>query len=74
MHLQHGIAGTIKQVRTEQNKRIRDLGIHVSMGHLSEIERGIKTPSIEMLQEISRGLHLTTPEFLREIANYMEEN
>lgn len=72
MHLQHGIAGTIRQVRTEQNKTIRDLNIHVSMGHLSEIERGIKTPSVEMLQEISRGLHLTIPEFLREIADYME--
>jgi transcriptional regulator with XRE-family HTH domain len=46
---------------------------YISYGHLSDVERGVKAISPELLEQIVNGLNVSTPEFLREIANYMEE-
>lgn len=74
MKLKHAVAGTIRKMRIEQNIKLRDFDSYISYGHLSEIEKGKKTPSIDMLNEIAKGLHVTMPELLRNVAEYMEEN
>ncbi len=72
MKLQTAIGGTIRMVRTNRKLSLRQVTPYISYGHLSDVERGVKAISPELLEEISRGLHLTTPDLLRQVADYME--
>jgi transcriptional regulator with XRE-family HTH domain len=56
------IGRVLRRVRTAQGKTLRDVAAAagVSIGHLSEVERGRKEPSSEVLAAIcgALGLHL----------------
>lgn len=71
--LSSAIGGTLRNIRTSKGMTLRDAAKFISYGHVSEIERGIKNPSPEILEQITTNLHITLPEFLREVATYMEE-
>jgi transcriptional regulator with XRE-family HTH domain len=51
---------------------LRQVSLNVSLGYVSDIERGIKNPSPEVLEQLADNLHITMPEFLREVAGYIE--
>lgn len=75
MRLKTAIGGTLRDLRERKHLTMRDLSdkSFVSLGHLSEVERGVKSASPEMLESIARGLDLTTAELIHEIYNYLEE-
>ena len=73
MELKHAIGDTIRRLRYEQNIPLRKLSPFVSIGHLSDIERGNKEPSSRIMEAIAVGLGVSTAELLREIAEYLEE-
>jgi len=60
--LRRVIGQCLRQARLEQGKTLREVAgaTGVSIGHLSEVERGRKEPSSEVLSAIFRalGLHL----------------
>ncbi|NMO89904.1 helix-turn-helix domain-containing protein [Actinomycetospora sp. TBRC 11914] len=69
--LREAIGGTIRRARTERRRTLRDVSrdARVSLGYLSEIERGRKEPSSELLAAICDALALTLPELLDDVAN-----
>lgn len=72
MELKHAIGDTIRRLRKEQNMPLRKLSSYVSIGHLSDIERGTKEPSSRIMEAIAVGLGVSTAELFREIAEYLE--
>lgn len=69
--LREAIGGTIRRARTERGRTLRDVSreARVSLGYLSEIERGRKEPSSELLAAICSALGLPLPELLDEVAD-----
>lgn len=74
MRLNHAVGGTIRRLRHEQGKSLRQLTSYISIGHLSDAERGAKGLSTELLEEICSGLNITTADFLMEVAASLKEN
>ena len=74
MLLREVIGENLKAERISQNKTLRDvsgLGF-ISLGYLSELERGIKDPSSEVLVQVCRSLGIAVPELLTRVASDME--
>lgn len=71
--LREAIGGTIRRARTERRRTLRDVSkdARVSLGYLSEIERGRKEPSSELLAAICDALALSLPELLDDVADSM---
>jgi len=71
--LREAIGGTIRRARTERRRTLRDVSkeARVSLGYLSEIERGRKEPSSELLAAICEALSLPLPELLDEVAEVL---
>jgi transcriptional regulator with XRE-family HTH domain len=69
--LREAIGGTIRRARTERRRTLRDVSrdARVSLGYLSEIERGRKEPSSELLAAICDALALSLPELLDDVAD-----
>lgn len=69
--LREAIGGSIRRARTERRRTLRDVSkeARVSLGYLSEIERGRKEPSSELLAAICEALSLPLPELLDEVAD-----
>jgi transcriptional regulator with XRE-family HTH domain len=72
MELKYAVGDTIRRLRHEQNISLRRMTPYVSIGHLSDIERGNKEPSSAILEAIAVGLGVSTAELFREIAEYLE--
>ena len=58
------VGGTLRAVRQERGERLSDVAERagVSTQYLSEIERGLKDPSSEMLAAVAGALDLTVRE------------
>ena len=71
--LREAIGGTIRRARTERRRTLRDVSreARVSLGYLSEIERGRKEPSSELLAAVCEALDLPLSELLDEVADVM---
>ena len=56
----------LRRARQQQNKTLRSVAIAgaISVGYLSEVERGIKEPSSEIIQAICRALEIQLSDFL----------
>ena len=72
MNLGIAVGHTIRRIRTEQNIPLRGMQ-YISLGHMSEIERGLKQASNEVFESIAASLHLTTAQLLKEIYEYLEK-
>jgi transcriptional regulator with XRE-family HTH domain len=74
MLLREVIGENLKAERISQNKTLRDISglAFMSLGYLSELERGIKEVSSEMLEPICKALGITVPELLTRVASDME--
>ena len=76
MKLREAVGGTIRKIRTEQGLTLREVASrrYIAVGYLSELERGHKDASSEVLDNIANALDMTTLELLKEIYEYLEEH
>ena len=68
--LREAIGGSLRRARTEGRRTLRDVSrrARVSLGYLSEVERGRKEPSSELLAAICEALDVSLPDLLTEAA------
>lgn len=73
MLLREAIGSGLRRARTARRRTLRDISraARVSLGYLSEVERGRKEPSSELLAAICEALDVTVPELLSEAAAEM---
>ncbi|WP_239092453.1 helix-turn-helix domain-containing protein, partial [Paractinoplanes abujensis] len=66
MMLRELIGQVLRRTRKAQNRTLREVAdaVGMSIGHLSEVERGRKEPSSELLAAICRALGLTMADLL----------
>src|ERR1700750_1424851 len=71
------VGETLRAVRLRQRRTLREVSsaARVSLGYLSEVERGQKEPSSELLAAICGALDVELSELFREVADtlYREE-
>ncbi len=67
------IGDVLRRRRTAQGRTLRDVAAaaRVSLGYLSEVERGRKEASSELLAAICTALDLPMSEVLREVSDEM---
>ena len=75
MLLRNALGDTLRHARTRQNRTLRDVSTaaNVSLGYLSEVERGRKEASSELLSAICSALDVqkTPPYALQQIGRSM---
>jgi transcriptional regulator with XRE-family HTH domain len=71
--LREAIGDRLRHARTIQRRTLREVSrtARVSLGYLSEVERGQKEASSELLAAICDALELPLPELLYNVANDM---
>jgi transcriptional regulator with XRE-family HTH domain len=76
MLLRNAIGSVLRRLRQEQGKTLRELAdeASVSLPYLSEIERGRKEASYEILGAICQVLDLTERQLLLEVADEYEQS
>src|SRR5688572_2621151 len=69
--LRRHIGAALRRRREAQARTLRDVAAAagVSLGYLSEVERGVKEPSSELLSAICRALDARLPDLLVEVAD-----
>ena len=60
MLLREALGDSLRRVRTDQGRTLREVSdsARVSLGYLSEVERGLKDPSSEMLAAVAGALQV----------------
>src|SRR5699024_2418261 len=68
--LREAIGDRLRYARTNQSRTLRDISrsARVSLGYLSEVERGQKEASSELLASICEALDISLGQFLGEVA------
>lgn len=71
--MREAIGGSLRRIRTARRRTLRDVSrrARVSLGYLSEVERGRKEPSSELLAAICEALDIALPDLLTEAAEIM---
>ncbi|WP_240945110.1 helix-turn-helix domain-containing protein [Bifidobacterium moraviense] len=74
LSLREAIGHVLRDLRTKDRKTLREVSekAGVSLGYLSEVERGQKEASSELLSSIAESLGVSTPQMLRMVADYIE--
>ena len=69
--LRHVVGETLRAVRLRQRRTLREVSssARVSLGYLSEVERGQKEPSSELLAAICRALDVELSELFQEVTD-----
>ncbi len=67
--LRESVGLALRRARTEQSRTLRDVArdARVSLGYLSEVERGQKEASSELLNSICEALGLTLGSLMRDV-------
>jgi transcriptional regulator with XRE-family HTH domain len=67
--LRESVGHALRRARTEQSRTLRDVArdARVSLGYLSEVERGQKEASSELLNSICEALGLTLGALMRDV-------
>lgn len=67
--LRESVGQALRRARTEQSRTLRDVArdARVSLGYLSEVERGQKEASSELLNSICEALGLTIGSLMRDV-------
>jgi transcriptional regulator with XRE-family HTH domain len=68
--MREAIGSSLRRVRTSRRRTLRDVSrrARVSLGYLSEVERGRKEASSELLAAICEALDVALPELLGDAA------
>ena len=71
--LRQVVGDTLRAVRMRQRRTLREVSssARVSLGYLSEVERGQKEPSSELLAAICGALDIELSELFTEVAQYL---
>jgi transcriptional regulator with XRE-family HTH domain len=71
--LREAIGAGLRRVRTARRRTLREVSrrARVSLGYLSEVERGRKEPSSEVLAAICEALDIAVPDLLGTAAESM---
>jgi transcriptional regulator with XRE-family HTH domain len=71
--MREAIGGSLRRARTARRRTLREVSrrARVSLGYLSEVERGRKEPSSELLAAICEALDIALHELLSEAAEAM---
>ena len=69
--LRHEVGDVLRMIRQSQGRTLREVSAQaqVSLGYLSEVERGQKEASSELLEAICQALELPMATLLREVAD-----
>ena len=72
--LRREIGDVLRENRHRQGRTLREVSgvARVSLGYLSEVERGQKEASSELLSSIAASLGLSTAQMLRMVADYLD--
>jgi XRE family transcriptional regulator, stress-response regulator len=72
--LRDALGETLRHARTSQNRTLRDVSTaaNVSLGYLSEVERGRKEASSELLASICDALDVELAEVLSTVSQTMQ--
>lgn len=72
--LREVIGHVLRDLRTHDHKTLREVSekAGVSLGYLSEVERGQKEASSELLSSIAQSLGISTAQMLRMVADYLD--
>ena len=72
--LRGAIGHVLRDLRTRDRRTLREVSekAGVSLGYLSEVERGQKEASSELLSSISDALGVSTAQMLRMVADYLD--
>lgn len=72
--LREAIGHVLRDLRTHDHKTLREVSekAGVSLGYLSEVERGQKEASSELLSSIAQSLGISTSQMLRMVADYLD--
>ncbi|MBG6223947.1 transcriptional regulator with XRE-family HTH domain [Arthrobacter sp. CAN_A2] len=75
MVLRHEIGDVLRDVRQRQGRTLREVShsARVSLGYLSEVERGQKEASSELLSSICSALEVPLSSMLREVSDRLAE-
>ena len=67
------LGDALREARLRQNRTLREVSsrARVSLGYLSEVERGQKEASSELLASICRALGVRLSDVLREVSDTM---
>jgi transcriptional regulator with XRE-family HTH domain len=65
------VGAVLRRHRLRQDRTLRDVSVaaQVSLGYLSEVERGVKEPSSELLAAICTALDVPLAQVLREVSD-----
>lgn len=71
--LRHLLGDVLRQLRQRQGRTLREVSAdaRVSLGYLSEVERGQKEASSELLSSICNALGVPLSQVLREVADQL---
>ena len=74
MLLRVAVGATLRAARTEQSRTLRDVArdARVSLGYLSEVERGQKEASSELLAAICSALGLTLSTVMSDVSAHIK--
>ncbi len=72
--MRHELGEVLREVRTGQGRTLRDVAASsaVSLGYLSEIERGTKEASSELLASVCDGLGMSLSDLLGLVRDRVE--
>lgn len=72
--LRHELGEVLREIRLDQGRTLRDVASTsaVSLGYLSELERGTKEASSELLAAVCTGLGLSLSEVLELVRERVE--
>jgi transcriptional regulator with XRE-family HTH domain len=72
--MREAIGGSLRRMRTARRRTLRDVSrkARVSLGYLSEVERGRKEPSSELLAAICDALDVALAELLSDAAETLD--
>lgn len=76
MDIKKAFAEVLKQKRKQIKISQEELALNSNMDRtfLSEIERGLKQPTITTLQKIAIALNMKPSELLKEVEDFIENN
>ena len=74
--LREAIGGSLRRARTARRRTLREVSrqARVSLGYLSEVERGVKEASSELLASICEALDISLPDLLTAAAEEMVQS
>jgi transcriptional regulator with XRE-family HTH domain len=75
MKLREAIGGTLREIRLANGWTLRRIAqqSHMSLGFLSEVERGQKEISSEHLASVAGALDMDITELVKEVYEYLEQ-